>query len=131
MPPPRANLGGPFGGGTIAPTNQIDIAGAIGAVSQGASSLLHNAYIRKIAQANQAMAQRKADLEQQNVQSEIEDREQRRTLEQRKHELDVVRAAHDFMEKGGVPAHDTTVPSGAITAAGMSAAPGTAGPAAV
>lgn len=50
---PRASVGGLFGSGVF-PTapHQIDIAGAINAISGGASSLMHGAYLRKMGQQN-------------------------------------------------------------------------------
>lgn len=55
MVPYRANLGGAFGSGYFpAPVQRIDVGGAITAIGQQATTLLQSAYLRKVAEANNA-----------------------------------------------------------------------------
>ncbi len=50
MAVPRANLGGPFGGGTIVPTRHIDVAPILDSILGGTSTLMHQAYLRRVGQ---------------------------------------------------------------------------------
>lgn len=66
MAVPRAQLGGPFGGGPVASSApSIDVAGAIDAAVNGASSLLQNALIRKIAERREARETQRLQLDMQ------------------------------------------------------------------
>ena len=47
MAPPRARLGGPFGGGSLVPRNELDILPVIDAIQQGTTSSIRNAFMRK------------------------------------------------------------------------------------
>lgn len=62
--PYRANLGGQFGGGAGAPASHpIDIGGAIDAFTNGASTLIQNAYVRKQGAAKLALEQQQRDTD--------------------------------------------------------------------
>lgn len=74
----RAQLGGMFGGGAGAPTaHPIDIGGAIDALTNGATTLIQNAYMRKQAAAKLALEQQHADTEQQRYTEQNRINEQR------------------------------------------------------
>ncbi len=65
MAVPRANLGGDFGSGVHPQQpHMIDVAGLLQAGLGGASSLIHNAYLRKVGERNYQLALRR--LEQEN-----------------------------------------------------------------
>ena len=62
----RASIGGAFGGGAGSPAvHPIDIGGAIDSLTNGASTLIQNAYVRKQAASQMAMRQQQQDMERQ------------------------------------------------------------------
>lgn len=82
--PYRATIGGAFGGGAGSPASHpIDIGGALDSLTQGASTLIQNAYARKAASATLALNQQKADQEASRY------AEQNRINEQRYNETNV------------------------------------------
>ncbi len=50
MAVPRAQLGGPFGGGSIVPVRHLDVAPILDSILGGTSTLMHQAYLRRVAQ---------------------------------------------------------------------------------
>lgn len=121
MAVPRANLPGPFNSGVVSePMRPIDIAGAIAALTGGASSLIHNAYLRKVGEQNRraAEAQRAfenarqvaADTRQATIDKET------RADKDRDHALKVEEQRQKALQAGITPA-TTVVPAGETTVA--------------
>lgn len=66
MPPYRANLGGEFGGGVsprVGTGGGVDLSGLIEAATGGAASLIHGAYLRKVADRAATLNQQREDRE--------------------------------------------------------------------
>lgn len=115
MPPYRAQLGGIEGSGQyVTGSGAPDYAAMIQAIAGGASSLIHNAYLRKLAnrQNAAATAQREFENKRQSEQdarevakakADAEDRRQRLALDAEKLRIEKVKA-------GFTPAHEEAVP---------------------
>lgn len=90
MTAPRSTLGGAYGSGTtLQPIRPVDIGGGIQDALSGASTLIHNAYLRKQAGRHQEIQMAQATAMQQ-------DREEQRRNEK-------LKSDRDFMVHGGTP----------------------------
>lgn len=105
MPPYRAQLGGLEGSG-VYPTASAapDWAGIINAAAGGASSLIHGAFVRKLARNQQALAVQKEAREQQRVDQENDFR--MREMGQKDEELRLKK-----LTSGVTPSTTTTTPA--------------------
>lgn len=113
MPSYRASKPSLYGqvGAPNAPTGGVDVAGAIDALTGGATSLIHATMLRKQneRQAQVAADERKAQTEErayQHGRDEAEDRRHDAELQFKKDE-----ARRDFIIKGGVPEHTEVTPA--------------------
>lgn len=103
MAVPRARLGGPFGGPSIAPRNELSISPVVDAVTRGATSLIENAFLRKLAarKQEQAEAAAKAQAEMQRQEFDL----RRREVEGREADREAARlqAEREALEKANTP----------------------------
>ena len=108
MPPSRAQLGGIAGSGVYdTGSGAPDYASIINAIAGGASTLIHNAYLRKLSrrQADAAAAQQVVE----NTRQATRDTEDR-TEKERRFKLDSEKLRIEKIKAGFTPAHEETVP---------------------
>lgn len=131
MPVPRTNRGGAFGGGPIpAQAPSIDVAGALGALASGASSLLQGAYLRRLAQQNRDQALAQQQLVNEDRRLAREDATAKRTfdegiatkrlaLDEQKARTEATHRAAKLRAKGFAPASEVTEPERTVDVSGV------------
>jgi hypothetical protein len=105
MPPYTAQSQSLFGapGAPTPPRNPVDVAGAVDALTSGATSLIHGAMLRRNTENEIAYRNNELALQKQREQRET-DAQQAQLAQQ------ALGERHRFIEAGGIPAHTSTTP---------------------